>query len=65
MMRNLQKAGLSQVEAKVYIGLLEIGNGKASDISTYTNVATSNLYAVLESLQSKGLVAINFQNNVI
>jgi sugar-specific transcriptional regulator TrmB len=63
-METLQKAGLTIVESKTYVALLELGLAKASELSTYAKIPTSNLYGVLESLSEKGLVSYSLQNNV-
>ena len=63
-MNKLEKASLSSVEARTYISLLEHGVVKASELSSYTGIPTSNLYAILNSLHEKGLASYSFQNNV-
>jgi len=53
---TLERAGLSEKEALVYIALLEIGTSSAQTISTQSKVKRATVYVILESLHKKGLV---------
>ncbi|HLC72939.1 MAG TPA: helix-turn-helix domain-containing protein [Candidatus Nanoarchaeia archaeon] len=53
----LEKIGLSQQEAKVYLSALKLGVAKASDIAQKANIKREASYYVLKSLEEKGLVS--------
>ncbi|MFA5021781.1 MAG: helix-turn-helix domain-containing protein [Patescibacteria group bacterium] len=53
---SLQKYGLSNKEADVYLALLELGKAKSREIATKTKLPRSTVYSVLEFLEKKGLV---------
>jgi sugar-specific transcriptional regulator TrmB len=52
----LQEIGLSQTESKVYLALLELGNGLAGAITKESGINRTNVYDALERLLDKGLV---------
>ncbi len=54
--RELEKIGLSESEARVYLTVLELGEAKTKDISTKSKINRPATYLILESLQKKGLV---------
>lgn len=54
--RVLQKAGLSDKQAKVYLSCLEIGYAKAPDIAKKSGIKRSTTYAILDELIRDGLV---------
>ena len=55
--RVLQKIGLSQNEAKVYLTLLKIGSAKAGKIAKECGLNRTSTYNSLRSLIDKGLVS--------
>lgn len=55
---NLKTFGLTDYEAKAYSALISINTGSVTEISQLCEVPRSNLYGVLESLNSKGFVDI-------
>ena len=57
MISSLQKIGLSEKEALVYIATLELGSGSILDISKKSNVKRSTVYDVIEELQKQGLIS--------
>jgi len=57
----LQKIGLSQSEAKVYIALIELGPSLAGAITKKANINRSNCYDVLQRLIEKGLISYVIQ----
>ena len=57
MIESLQKIGLSENEAKIYIALLEIGNGTAQQIAQKASVNRPTAYVQLETLMKMGLVS--------
>ena len=60
----LKKIGLTYQESKVYISLLEMGESQTGALCIKTNIASSNIYSILESLMSKGLVSYRIKNNI-
>ena len=59
----LQKLGLTNVEAKIYSDLLDIGSSTASEISKRIKVHRRNVYDAMERLLEKGLVGCMMRNN--
>ena len=55
----LIEIGLSDKEAGVYLGLLELGKGTVSEISRKANINRTTGYDILDSLSAKGLVSIS------
>ncbi len=60
---SLEKAGLTRVEAKVYLALLDLGPSLAGQISKKTGVHRRNIYDSLDRLAEKGLVSYIVKNN--
>lgn len=60
---NLEKSGLSEKEAKVYLACLELGDCSASDISIKSNLPRTLVYDLLEKLINLGLVSYSIKNN--
>jgi len=60
----LNKVGLTQQEGRVYIGLLELQEAQTGSLCKYTNIASSNIYKILDSLIKKGLANYRLQNNI-
>jgi len=61
---KLQKFGLSDKEADIYLALLQLGTAAASDIAKSGGVNRSTAYVVLESLAKKGLASISVREGV-
>ncbi len=55
LIHDLQKIGLSDKEAKVYLAALELGDVPVQNISKKAGVNRATTYVVLESLAKKGL----------
>ncbi len=55
----LVEIGLSDKEAGVYLGLLELGRGTVSQISRKANINRTTGYDILDTLAQKGLVSIS------
>jgi len=53
----LQKLGLSEREAKVYVSLLQVDNSSVMDLATKTKINRTTAYLVLDVLMKKGLVS--------
>jgi HTH-type transcriptional regulator, sugar sensing transcriptional regulator len=59
----LNKIGLTDAEAKVYLALLSQGSMSGYEASKLSSVARSKIYNVLESLVSKGFILYAEQEN--
>jgi len=64
MIEKLEKFGLSQKEAKIYLTLLELGNVVVSDIAKQAGINRSTTYVLLKSLADRGFVGITERNGV-
>lgn len=58
MLENLQKIGLTEKEAKVYLANLELGAAKIPEIAEKSKIKRTTVYVVVDSLIQKGLVSI-------
>ncbi len=54
----LHEMGLSEYEARAYLGVLQSGTATAKEISDAADIPQSRVYDVLESLESMGFVTI-------
>ncbi|PSQ56781.1 TrmB family transcriptional regulator [Halobacteriales archaeon SW_8_68_21] len=54
----LHEMGLSEYEARAYLGVLQSGITTAKEISDAVGIPQSRVYDVLESLKSKGFVTV-------
>ena len=52
----LQKAGLTENEAKVYLACLELGTTTVLKINRQTGIKRATIYLLLDALQKKGLI---------
>ena len=59
----LQKLGLANSEASVYLALLELGPSLAGQISRKTGIHRRNIYDITERLIQKGLIGYIVKNN--
>jgi len=55
--RDLERLGLSEKEAKIYLAALELGNAVVRDIAAKAEVSRPTAYIVLESLVKRGLAS--------
>jgi len=55
--KQLQNAGLSENEAKIYLATLELGQTSVSRIARQAEIKRTTVYLSLESLMQKGLVS--------
>ncbi|MFC7156720.1 TrmB family transcriptional regulator [Halomarina halobia] len=53
----LERLGLSTYEAKVFIALVSLGVGSASDVARVVDVPRSQVYGAADRLERRGLVA--------
>jgi len=59
--QDLEKIGLSEKEAKVYLAALELGQAPVQDISKKSGVNRATTYVILESLMKKGIITTTEQ----
>jgi len=58
MINNLLKQlGFSEKETQIYLALLEIGSGKAQDVSKKTGLNRTTVYDICETLMQRGLIS--------
>ncbi|MBS3168666.1 hypothetical protein J4216_06065 [Candidatus Woesearchaeota archaeon] len=62
MFEKLSHIGLTEIESKVYINLLEYGKSNPSVLSRKTGVHRRSIYDVLDRLIEKGLVSYIVEN---
>lgn len=55
---ELEKLGLNEKEAKVYLSLLELGEANIQQIAKMSAVKRTTVYDILESLKQKGLLSV-------
>ena len=61
MLQNqLQAFGLSENEAAVYLASLTLGPSSALEIARNSSIKRATVYLVIESLQEKGLMHIEY-----
>jgi len=58
VVKKLQKVGLTEYEARVYLGLLSDHLNTATKLSEKSGVPRTKIYQVLESLEHKGWIRI-------
>jgi sugar-specific transcriptional regulator TrmB len=56
MLKTLASLGFTETDAQVYVYLATEGPQKASDIAEALKIYKQQLYRILKSLQSKGIV---------
>jgi len=61
----LQDYGITEEEARFYVGLLRIGTGKVSEISHYTNTDRVKGYKILENLRNQGFVSSTLSSPIL
>lgn len=54
----LERLGLRNYEAQVFVALQELGSGSAKDVSDVADVPQSQVYGAAESLEHRGLIEI-------
>lgn len=55
---DLEKLGLNKSEAKIYLGLLRLGKGTASELSKMLGIHRNIVYENLDKLIEKGIVSV-------
>lgn len=56
--KELQNAGLSEREAKLYLTCLEMGEASVAKLAKKTQIKRTTIYLLVESLQEKGLIGL-------
>jgi HTH-type transcriptional regulator, sugar sensing transcriptional regulator len=62
IINKLQKLGLSEKEAKVYLATLELGETNINRIATKSKISRTTTYDVINSLKNMGLVSSTIIN---
>ena len=57
MEEELKLLGLNDIDVKVYIVLLKLGESLASEIAKNAEIPRASVYDILERLQQEGLVS--------
>lgn len=58
LIHNLEKLGLTENEAKAYVGLVSLGEATAREIHDLTNVPRAKVYEILKMLAKKGYLEV-------
>ncbi len=58
LIRNLETLGLTENEAKAYVGLVSLGGATAREIHELTNVPRAKIYEILKLLAKKGFIEV-------
>ena len=58
LIRNLEKLGLTENEAKTYVGLVSLREATAREIHELTNVPRAKIYEILDTLAKKGYLEV-------
>jgi sugar-specific transcriptional regulator TrmB len=58
LVRNLEKLGLTENEAKAYVGLVSLREATAREIHEVTNVPRAKIYEILDTLAKKGYLEV-------
>jgi sugar-specific transcriptional regulator TrmB len=58
LVKIIEDAGFTDKEARVYLGLLELGQGTVYQIAKSTDLKRPIIYVILESLEKRGYVSI-------
>lgn len=57
LIKLLEQAGFTEKEARVYLALLELGQGDVTDIAKLSDLKRSIIYVLLEGLTKRGYVS--------
>jgi len=63
LIKDLQKAGLTDKEAKVYLTALELGQANIARLSQKSKVKRSTVYLAVEALKENGLLSVVKKKN--
>jgi sugar-specific transcriptional regulator TrmB len=64
LINKLSEVGLTDKEAKIYMGLLKLKDASAVQLSKEIDLAKTTTYDTLESMRKKGLVSVWKKNNI-
>jgi sugar-specific transcriptional regulator TrmB len=65
MISELEKLGLNEKEAKVYLALLELGEGNIQQIAKESGIKRTTVYDIIDSLKAKNLLSQIAKNKKI
>lgn len=60
----LEKLDLSNPESRIYLALLKLKETSTGELCKEANIASSNIYPLMDSLMKKGLVSYKVKNNI-
>jgi len=60
----LQKIGLTENEAKVYVALIKTGNTTSSKVVSTARISSGKIYETLDKLYQKGFISISNVNGI-
>jgi sugar-specific transcriptional regulator TrmB len=63
VIQSLKNAGFTANESKVYLALIELGESKTGLICEKTNIPSSHIYQILDSLAKKGVIGFKLYKN--
>lgn len=61
---KLQKFGMTDKEARVYVALLEIGDSVVTDVAKHAKVNRSTAYVLIDSLLHRGLISVSERRGI-
>ena len=62
---HLQEFGIPKDECEVYVGLLNAGPTKASNVLNFVHMNRVKIYSILENLKNRSLVSSTFSSPAI
>ena len=65
LQKDLQKIGLDEKEARLYLALLELGESNIQQIAKKSGIKRTTVYDVIESLKEKGLLGLTIKKKKI
>lgn len=63
--RDLEKIGLNQNEAKVYLAALELGEANVQQLARKSGVVRTTIYGIVPQLKEKGLLSSSTRNKKV
>ncbi len=64
ILKTLESTGLTKKQSETYLDLLIHGNSQTGKICKRTNIPSSHIYQILETLVEKGLISFKLINNI-
>lgn len=62
ILEKLEKAGLTEKEAKTYLAILELGEATIAEIAKKSDIKRSTVYDILDLLKEKGMISQTRRN---